>query len=154
MQSSNLRQILENSANEVLEAMFFTGVSGEAAETVPGPHLSAELAFRGTPSGCFGIEVPLETGRTIASNFLGADGDELSKSQISEVVGELTNMICGTVLSHLNANGQFELLSPEVQLNPRDRYHAGDTFHSTFALEDGTLTLWISSTPSEETERK
>ena len=150
MQPSNLRQIFEDSANEVLETMFFTGVSGETAEGVPGPHFSAELSFRGSPSGRFGIDVPLATGRIIASNFLGADGEELSKSQVSEVVGELTNMICGTVLSRLNVKGQFELLSPEVQLHPQDRNHPEDTFHSTFALEDGTLTLWI----SEQTERK
>jgi CheY-specific phosphatase CheX len=141
MQPTDLQQIFQESASEVLETMFFAGVAEEAAEESDVALVSAELTFHGSPSGKFGVRVPLATGRTIASSFLGVD--EASDDQVSEVVCELTNMICGSVLSRIEAGARFELLHPEVDLQNMDwRQHEG-AVGFTFALEEGTVTLWM-----------
>ena len=77
MPVSELHQMLSDSAESVLETMFFTGLIGDAE---PGEssaaQISASLSFHGTPSGSFGVSVPLETGRKIAANFLGLEEEE------------------------------------------------------------------------------
>src|SRR5438477_349678 len=52
--------------------------------------------------------------RTLATNFMGADdGKGLLPAQVAGVIGELTNMICGAVLSELESNATFDLGEPE-----------------------------------------
>src|SRR6516165_5606341 len=108
----DLQQIFLESAGEVLETMFFTGIESEGAGELPAAQVSSELVFRGVRSGKFGVQVPLETGLQIAANFLGADA--VTRAQVDEVVCELCNMLCGSVLSRLEAGARFELLHPEV----------------------------------------
>ena len=147
MQPTNWQDIFLQSANEVLETMFFTGLSGECTEDSAAAQLSAELAFRGSSSGKLGVEVPLVTGQLIASNFLGLEADDLSPAQITEVIGELTNMICGSVLSHIEPNGSFELLHPEVHSKPSGWRQNKKAVGYTFGLEESTLTLWMEAEP-------
>ena len=140
---NDLPQILLESATEVLETMFFTGILDENAEETAPELVSAELLFRGSPSGRFGVRVPVATGRLIASSFLGLDESELSQSHVEEVVGELTNMICGSALSRIEAGARFELLHPQIIPSTTDWRQYPDVAGSTFELEEGTLTLWV-----------
>jgi CheY-specific phosphatase CheX len=138
---ADLQQIFVESASEVLETMFFTGVVEEDSSEDETAMVSAELTFHGSPSGKFGVRVPLTTGRSIASNFLGLD--EVSDEQVGEVVCELTNMICGSVLSRMEAGARFELMHPEVDAKNSDwREHPGAVGH-TFGMDEGSITLWM-----------
>ena len=147
MQPTNWQDIFLQSANQVLETMFFTGLSDECKEDSAEAQLSAELSFRGSSSGKLGVEVPLVTGQLIACNFLGLEADDLSPAQITEVIGELTNMICGSVLSRVAPNGSFELLHPEVHSNPSGWRQNKKAVGYTFGLEESTLALWMEAEP-------
>jgi CheY-specific phosphatase CheX len=143
MRSTDLQQIFLESASEVLETMFFTGVVEDNAEQDKVKMVSAELTFHGNPSGRFGVQVPYKTGRTIAASFMGADECDVTEEQIGEVICELTNMICGSVLSRLEEGARFELLHPEIDMQNSDWHQIPHAVGCTFGLEEGTMTLWL-----------
>jgi CheY-specific phosphatase CheX len=139
-------QALSGAVRDVLETMFFTDVvsdkTGHAGAS--GPALDAQLRFQGGRSGEFRIAIVPGAARTIAGNFLGAEEEsEIQEDQVGEVVCELANMICGSVLSRLAGDLAFELSHPE--LVPGDGDGAGwpETAARTFELEHGWLTAAI-----------
>jgi CheY-specific phosphatase CheX len=112
---AELSATLEHAAADVLETMFFTEVIGETGPAiVPGPGwITACLNFHGKPSGKFAVSLPLETGTKIAANFLGADGDDITEALAVQVICELCNMLCGSVLSRIEKDVLFDLTSPQ-----------------------------------------
>src|SRR5690348_7671396 len=114
MPVTELDQWLADGAAEVLETMFFTSLAEEpeAPPLANAPSVCARVSFRGAPSGKLGIRAPVETGRRIASNFLGLEEQAVTETQIADVIGELSNMVCGWVLSRLESHTIFELQHP------------------------------------------
>jgi CheY-specific phosphatase CheX len=113
------RQALRDSVDEVLEKMFFAETLGEAsgadqAEDSPHGTIAVELAFEGEPSGSMCLRLTADAAREIAADFLGMEGAEISINQISEVVRELANMICGSVLSRVESAATFRLGVPRI----------------------------------------
>lgn len=143
MQPIDLQQVFLESTTEVLETMFFTTVTPEPPEEPAHEFVAAELTFRGSPSGRFGIRIPTVTARPMTANFLGLQESEVSPSQIEEVTCELTNIICGSVLSRVEANGRFELLHPEISPVAWDWRQSEEAFGCTFSLDEGSLTVWV-----------
>jgi CheY-specific phosphatase CheX len=143
MPRTDLQDIFLESASEVLETMFFTGVAEEDGQEDTVPLLSAQLTFHGNPSGRFGVRMPVPTGRLIAASFLGLDESEISDQQIADVVCELSNMFCGSVLSRIEAGALFELAHPEIDTQNADWRQLPDVAGYTFGIEEGTITLWI-----------
>ena len=139
--------MLAAAAAEVLETMFFTGVYGPAqAGAYPAePYVSARVGFEGTPSGTLTLSVSETAAGTLAANFLAPEDDgPLPAAQLGGVVCELANMICGTLLSHVKAEEQFRLCSPELLLEraacappPNQSLSLGD------GPEDGTIDFWL-----------
>jgi CheY-specific phosphatase CheX len=140
--NDELQQVFLESASEVLETMCFVGVLGEQAEPAGADLISAELAFNGKPSGRFGVQVPSSTGRLIASNFLGKDPEEITEAEIDQVVGELANMICGSVLSRVEAGSRFELLHPVI-MPPGQGISNPEAVTNILELEEGSIVLWM-----------
>lgn len=141
MPQTNFEQVFLEAASEVLETMFFTGVeAGDASED--GEILSAELTFTGHISGRFGVRVSERSGKLIAANFLGTD--EATRAQAAEVLCELANMLCGSVLSRIESEARFELRHPELDQTNRDWRTEQQAVGYTFGTEEGTLTMWIS----------
>ena len=138
MSVTELDQALSDAAAEVLETMFFTSITADvdAAASPDASWISASLTFHGKPSGGFGISVPAITGRKIAASFLGTDETETTGPQIGQVVCELTNMLCGSVLSRIEKDTLFDLASP--QLN-------GEPGPSPFVVhvDEGPVAMWI-----------
>ena len=143
MPASELDQMLFDSAAEVLETMFFTTVVGDAGNEACGaPWISAALSFRGNPPGEFGVRVPVASARRIAASFLGLDEESLLEPQIGEVVCELANMLCGSVLSRLERETRFELSRPELAAHETG-CPEGHTACRVVEIEDGALGMWL-----------
>jgi len=142
MSPENLSRIIFVSAAEVLECMFFTSPAEDAAPSPPASegYIGARLLFHGKPSGRFGIRTPLETGGRIAANFLGVEEDSLTEGQIGEVIRELANMLCGSVLSRLEEHERFDLSQPQLDLAEDPEKH---TAYRLVALEEGPLAIWL-----------
>lgn len=142
MPSSDTNQALFDSAAEVLETMFFTSLSEDAVSSPLGEDsMSAILSFRGSPSGRFGIRVSPLTARRIAASFLAQEEEELTETQTGEVIGELANMLCGSVLSRLEKDSRFELSHPEIATSAGPS-EAG-AIDRVFVLEEGPLEAWL-----------
>jgi len=120
-----------------METMFFSFVLGDGLAP-PEPSMSARLDFHGEPSGSFGVAVAIDSSRQIAAGFLAQEADEISQNQIEDVVCELANMICGSVLSRLESDRAFELGHPELAPFPL----APERWYS-FELDNGILGVWL-----------
>jgi CheY-specific phosphatase CheX len=144
MASNELQQILSESAAEVLESMFFTSplgssvLSGHPMEN----SVAAGLFFRGMPPGRFGICASMDVARSLAASFLGDDPDSIDDQQCGEVICELANMVCGSVLSRIEKDAFFELTQPKIG-EPESRRPENASASLEFELEEGSLLAWI-----------
>ena len=109
-----IERILRQTAQEVLETMFFIGVEG-ATSAAPGEsaRLWFQVRFQGSPPGTFQLGLPAMASGDIASAFLGvASEDDLADREAENVLLELTNVICGNALSRLESDSAFDLEAP------------------------------------------
>jgi len=154
MQASDLSELVVTCCSDVLDAMYFSSVleathlpianEEDVAAMIP---LSAtdqmySLAFHGTVSGQFGIHLGRETATRLAGNFLGESEGTLSEREVGEVVGELSNMLCGSIVSRIEGKSTFALSHPEAVLSMpalSDKDSAVHTFHT----DDGVITTWV-----------
>jgi CheY-specific phosphatase CheX len=143
------RELLSWATQEVLEIMFFTEVLGPAefAWDCTEPFVTVRVGFRVRPAGYLGLCVSAAAARGMAANFLGENEAELSENQIADVVAELSNMVCGRVVSRLASNTSFDLqppqpTTPEVAIEQVAPGHC-------FEMENGILAVALSLEPSE-----
>ncbi len=109
-----LSEALETSMADVLEKMFFIRTLGVPGDSVSLVDMVAGLKFEGDPPGSFTLRVSKPAACSIAADFLGAEESELSEREVSDVVCELANMICGSVLSRVESNSTFRLAAPRM----------------------------------------
>jgi len=146
MQAIDLKPFMEEAVAEVLEAMCFISSEGEVkegAEMCQPDWICGELDFVGRLSGSFGIAVPPSTAATIAANFLGEDESTLSAEQTIEVVCELTNMVCGTLLARLDSKSVFTLSPPRPTGYEKRNSINGKESYCTYALDEGCISTWL-----------
>jgi CheY-specific phosphatase CheX len=148
--TTRIEDLLESAIGEVLESMCFLSVESVSAGVYEGDDslVSQRLTFRGPERGSFGICVPLTTARIIASNLLGQEQIEVSESQAAEAIGEVANMICGTLLSRLHSVRAFDLTSPERDESSLDPEIIANGISKTFVLDEGMITAWIVVEPA------
>jgi CheY-specific phosphatase CheX len=108
-----------------------------------GPVLEARVAFFGRPSGFLFVSLCCPAARLLAASFLGEDEDSLTDEDVKLVVCELTNMLCGSLVSRLENDQTFDLTAPEMVLSPSNTplRTAPASAQQKFALEKGTLTV-------------
>jgi CheY-specific phosphatase CheX len=143
---TDLGTLLTSSAGEVLESMFFTSAEERPGAEVDlnGENISAVLTFEGSPAGRFGLTIPGEPARKLAASFLGADEELLVRRQVEEVVCELANMLCGSVLSSLDKETRFDLTQPQIAAFECPR----DAARRTFLTDEGPIAVWMALTAS------
>ena len=141
----------------VLETMFFTMPDGEVnLEQQPLPeHCRVGMTFTGAYWGTFELRITPDSAQAIAENFTGEmDPEELPEDRVMEVVSELTNMICGSTLSHWASDKIFSLGSPHwvaTADTPLNQHPTGDPNkpeavfrgHRAFDLGGGMLAAEI-----------
>jgi CheY-specific phosphatase CheX len=143
-----LAAALQASVTDVLEKMFFVRSFGEAEDDAAEPHLVAQMSFEGDPPGSLELRVTAPAARSIAADFLGADESELRDGEVGEVICELANMICGSVLSRVESNTTFRLETPRIVTagdTPPGRMPAESRHIASHQAEisRGHLMVWI-----------
>jgi len=111
-------KMLIESAKEVFETMVFMDLT-EAAEpdqNVEGWALLGTITFKGSLEGCMAICCNIPCARAIAMNMLGIDtSEELTEDDTCDAIGEIANMVMGSVKSRLLENvGNLEVSIPSV----------------------------------------
>jgi len=146
MSKVNFDELLTATVDSVLETMFFSFTDGPAEPEIGSEVLESRLAFQGCPSGTFGVCLSKSSARLLAAGFLGEDEETLTDSQTGQMVCELANMLCGSLLSKLQSDESFDLASPvlvscenEVISGPAANYAA----RQSFEIEKGILTATL-----------
>lgn len=147
-----VEEILDEAMKDVLERMFFI----QPSETLPkdqGPAFEALLDFSGEPPGWLRLRVPGGTARMIAADFLARDAAEVSQNEVGEVICELTNMICGCLLSRLESTATFQLGPPRIVPAAASLETAGDITQHSLVTASGlfTATLMMERQPCAAT---
>ena len=151
MQASDFKTLVAECCGEVLDAMYFTTVletsSHQGAQAIAaGDALAFTLRYEGDVQGIFGVSLDPAMARTLASNFLGEEEGALTLVEIAEVIGELTNMLCGSVVSQVKGSRKFALSHPEpLAADKRDWYGLGgnDVLFTALETDSGRLQTWI-----------
>jgi len=141
-----IRQALQDSVDEVLEKMFFVETQGECAEPAGDPaadEIAVELTFQGEPPGALLLRLTSPAARQIAADFLGIDEAEVSGVRTSEVVRELANMICGSVLSRVEGAAAFRLATPRIVPPSKEIARSLSNTRYCVRLSNGRLTVNI-----------
>jgi CheY-specific phosphatase CheX len=137
---------LRDSVKDVLEKMFFVQTLGESH--VDGPaaadQITAQLTFEGQPPGALTMRVTSAAARQIAADFLGVDEQEVSELRVAEVVCELANMICGSVLSRMESASSFHLSTPQIVPPPESS--ATGPYSTVYGVELANGRLGVSVT--------
>jgi CheY-specific phosphatase CheX len=115
----SLERALTECTEEVLEQMFFVQpveepLAQKSTEAVDSSHLSVDVGFSGEPSGRLLLRISKPAARSIAADFLAEDEAVLSEQQVGDVVCELANIICGSVLTRVESRTSFQLGSPRL----------------------------------------
>ena len=140
MSPAEVDRVLTRCTGHVLETMCYsdplpiTGLEDGQA------FLHAELRFHGTYSGVFHLDVTEEAGRSLATTFLGAD-DEVPQEQMGSVICELTNMICGSMLSSMDARAEIHLDAPQLVDGAAPR--ADGVLSRAFEIDNGQMAVAI-----------
>jgi len=87
-------------------------VTGEPVEKSPPRFLRSEIGFQGKKSGKIRLHIPYDLARKLAANFMGVDDNDLSESQVLDMVGELNNMLAGNLFSLLDKTNGYQLTVP------------------------------------------
>ncbi len=113
-----LNEALLGGAKEIFETMIFVNLeeSCETDEIIEGDSLLGSITFKGGIEGCFAICCSVPCAKTIALSMLAMDpSEELSEAEISDAIGEVTNMVMGGVKSRiLDSTGNLEVSIPMV----------------------------------------
>jgi len=149
MLASDFTPLVAECCAEVLDAMYFTTVLETTHESGcesirPNNGYSFCLRFQGDIHGTFGLDIGASMARTLASNFLGEDEESITQADLEEVVGELANMLCGSIVSRVEGTSKFVLSHPEpVTLLNGPNNPAQDVLVSILATDNGELQTWI-----------
>jgi CheY-specific phosphatase CheX len=140
MTKKQLENALAECTVEALEQMFFVraleGTPSDGAEA--DSDLICRVDFAGETSGCLALRITVEAARSIAAGFLGEDDGALSEVQVGEVLCELTNIVCGSLLSRIESGTTFRLDSPQIAA-PENSASGEAVVHSV-GLDNGVLT--------------
>jgi CheY-specific phosphatase CheX len=149
MKASDFAQLVPDSCSAVLDAMYFTTVLETSnSATLPkdssmdAQDLAFSLRFAGDISGIFGLHLGPATASALASNFLGDNESDLLPADVAEVVGELANMFCGSILSRIEGVGTFDLTHP-MPLLALPSLSSEDAIVSTLDTDSGAITTWV-----------
>ena len=120
--SADMREQLIEAASLVCETSFFAftelaepdmvmAVAGEAS------WYHSEVTFDGPSKGRVQLSLPEGLARDLFAAFLGfADASAANDAETEDVIGEFTNMVCGTWLTMRGCETCFTLAHPTVRL--------------------------------------
>ena len=116
--TTSLREALFAGAKEVFETMIFMSLEPCAdAVTLPvAESILGTVTFKGGLEGCMGICCTMACAEDIARNMLGIEpSTELSRTEIYDAIGEVSNMIMGSLKTRIIENaGDIQVSIPSV----------------------------------------
>jgi CheY-specific phosphatase CheX len=140
---TDLSVLLAESAEEVLENMFFSAVMGVLPEEPGGERFYATVTFGGSTHGELSVSAAPATATQLAAGFLGTEDETVADAQVRAVVGEIANVLCGVVLGHLDPTGNFVISPPRVTVAEDENLVCGMELQRRFELMEGDLAVGL-----------
>lgn len=112
-----LTDILLDSAKEVFESMVFMAleVVDEEMPVDAGITLLGTITFTGDIKGGLNVCCGMEGARTVAANMLCMDSpDDLSDEDVIDAIGEIANMVMGSVKTRIQDQVNVAISVPSV----------------------------------------
>ena len=149
MRNHGFNQFLAPAVSAVLETMFFSEPMESSDRDPSEKQLEARVCFAGEETGALAVRISEASARSLAASFLGESEESLTASQITLVVCELANMLCGWIVSKMDCPGYFTLGSPVIVRPSTELSSEIAEFEQSFAVEGGTLSVSLySSVPA------
>jgi len=150
--TQSIPDLLVNTAAEALGTMFFTPVTRRlkgsfVANTTDTLLVRIPFLAGSQSNGALDVRVSSEGAQWIASSFLASDGATVPEYRVNDVICELANVICGSLLSVMLTDRGFRLLTPEV-LREKFPDQRPSSFEESLELERGWLTLRLNMSPA------
>lgn len=141
---SNVRELIGVATSTVLETMFMTSVECEedwkpTPEALETGSMVFEITFDGALEGDFRLRIQEGSALMLAATMLCLEPGELGPEQGAQLAGELSNMICGSLLSHLTAGGALRLGAPSRLPSTSDPLEGG--INRCFTLPEGAVVI-------------
>ncbi len=124
MAPDELAEIIRNSTHSVFSTMLGTELSPLEALDDPNPFMQSEvigfIGLAGDFAGYVSIHVTRQQATDFTARLIGVDIAEVtSEDEIRDAVGEITNMLAGSVKTALSALGLVEVALPTVVMTPK-----------------------------------
>jgi chemotaxis protein CheX len=105
---------IAEATKEIFETMIMMEVAAdeplkEKVETFR-DSVSGMIGLAGVCQGLLAIHIPNEVAKAITGNFLGLEVDEINED-VTDAIGELANMLAGSIKMALSENGKNITLS-------------------------------------------
>lgn len=113
---------MESAAQEVFTSMLGVQVARSLIDSgAEGPDLTAIVGLAGAPTGVLGISCQEASAARIAARMLGSETPE-SKENAADALGEVCNMVAGSLKAGLSASEDLCRLSAPTIISGKD-YH-------------------------------
>ena len=99
-----LNEVLIEAVKEVFETMIFMDVEkvSDDNQKIGGETIMGIITFQNGIKGCLAIHCSQACARAIAINMLGMEpSDEIDDNGVKDAIGEVTNMVMGSVKSRV-----------------------------------------------------
>jgi len=112
-----INEALLDGAKEVFETMVFMDIAEatEPYQKIEGWALLSSITFKGPFEGCLAVCCNVDCAKAIAVNMLALDLEEVGEEETCDAMGEIANMVMGSVKARLqNEIGNVEVSIPSV----------------------------------------
>ncbi len=154
MEPGRAANLIESATRQVFATMLDTELGTEPFFEDPNPLFEAEvvgfIGFAGAIRGYVSLQCTLAQASAFTARLLGMEPEEIeSFDDLSDAVGELVNMIIGTVKTALGSDDPIEIALPTVVMTPKSDIRVkaslgvvvpftdpAGSFHVEFVLEE------------------
>ena len=128
-------QLLLGAAQEIFETMVFMSIqpSDKASVQVGSDSLLGTISFAGDIEGCFDFRCDIACAKAVAAGMLGMDSvDELTGEDATDAMGEIVNMVMGSIKAGDETFAQVQVSIPTVIVGKEIEHSLGE--HATHAM--------------------
>jgi len=113
----NVNEAMLEGAKEVFETMVFMDITEAADQNqgIEGWALLGSISFKGTFEGCLAFCCNVDCAKAISANMLGIESSDVSEEETCDAMGEVANMLMGSVKARFQEQfGNVEVSIPSV----------------------------------------
>jgi chemotaxis protein CheX len=128
-------QLLLEAAQEIFETMVFMSIQpmDKASVQIGNDSLVGTISFAGDIEGCFDFRCDIACAKAVAAGMLGMESvDELADEDANDAMGEIVNMVMGSIKAGDETFAQVHVSIPTVIVGKEIEHSLGE--HASHAM--------------------